>query len=189
VKLDEKKFKEFDFKTAGNFVIQAPIFQHHLLEEFSPGSVATLRITTVKALGQPAKNKLCGLRIGRMGMDFIYTKDCIRVPIRIENGHFFQTATSSDWTILEKHPDTGAIFDGKSIPNFHQAVSLCETLHDKNPHFQLIGWDATIDQDGKVKLMEWNLDEPGIVFSEAATGPHFTGLGWEDLWKTKNPGR
>ncbi|RIW18646.1 hypothetical protein D0X99_02900 [Algoriphagus lacus] len=183
IKLDPTGFATFDFSNAGDFVIQAPIFQHPLLEEFSPGAVATLRITTVKPPGQLAKNRLCALRIGRKGMEYIYTKDCIRVPIWPEDGRLFPNATSADWTIMEKHPDTGAHFAGKSIPSFHQAVRLCENLHDRVPHFQLIGWDATIDTHGEVKLMEWNTDEPGIVFSEPTTGPHFKGLGWEELWK------
>lgn len=184
IKLTPEGFDQFNFKQVGDFVIQAPILQHPLLEEFSPGAVATIRITTVKPPGEPAKNKLTGLRLGRKGMEYIYTKDCIRVPIRFEDGSFFDTATSADWEILEKHPDTGAIFSGKAIPNFSEAVALCEQTHDRLPHLVLIGWDVSINQEGKAQLIEWNSDEPGIVFSEAATGPHFLNLGWENLWKS-----
>lgn len=187
VKLKASDFDVFDFENTGDFVIQSPIFQHPFLEELSPGAVATLRITTVKPFGQSAKNHLSALRVGRKGMDFIYTSDCIRIPLWADKGRFFSTGTTSDWKILEKHPDTGVSFDGKIFPYFHDAVQLCEALHDKNPHFQLIGWDAAIDREGKVKLMEWNTDEPGIIFSESANGPHFKGLGWENLWKNKKP--
>jgi hypothetical protein len=183
VKLRPEDFFRFDFSQAGDFVIQSPIFQHSFMEEISPGAVATLRITTVKEPFQAAKNKLCGLRVGRMGMDYINTQGGIRIPIQLEEGRFFSTATASDWTILEKHPDTGVLFEGKVIPQFHKAVALCEQLHDRVPHFQLIGWDAAITESGEVSLMEWNTDEPGIVFSESAFGPHFLGLGWENLWR------
>lgn len=182
-KLDAKKFEEFDFKSAGDFVIQSPIIQHPFFEEISPGSVATLRITTVKQPGQPAKNRLTALRVGQKGMEYIYTADCIRVPIWTENGSFYENATRPDWTILDVHPDTGVPFAGRTIPHFSKAVRLCEQLHDRFAHFELIGWDAAIEVNGEVKIMEWNTDEPGIIFSEAATGPHFLGLGWEDLWK------
>lgn len=184
IKLTPEGFEQYDFRQAGDFVIQSPIFQHPLLEEFSPGAVATIRITTVKPPGESAKNKLTGLRIGRKGMEYIYTRDCIRVPIRIEDGSFFDIATTAAWEILEKHPDTGAIFSGKAIPNFQEAVALCEQTHDRLPHVQLIGWDVSINQEGKAQLIEWNSDEPGIIFSEAATGPHFLNLGWENIWKT-----
>ena len=187
VKLKATDFDRFDFEKAGDFVIQSPIYQHPFLEEFSPGAVATLRITTVKPSGQSAKNHLCALRVGRKGMDFIYTSDCIRIPLWADEGRFFATATTADWKIIEKHPDTAVSFDGKVIPFFQDAVQLCEALHDKIPHFELIGWDAAIDIEGKVKLMEWNTDEPGIIFSESANGPHFKGLGWENLWRNKKP--
>lgn len=184
IKLTPERFTQFDFQQAGDFVIQAPILQHPLLEEFSPGALATIRITTVKPKGQAAKNKLTGLRVGRKGMEFIYTKDCIRVPIWIKDGSFFETATTASWEILEKHPDTGVQFKGNSIPNFNQAVELCEQTHDRLPHVQLIGWDVSITPEGKAQLIEWNSDEPGIVFSESATGPHFRDLNWESLWKS-----
>jgi hypothetical protein len=183
IKLTVESFSRFDFDQVGDFVIQAPIFQHSFMEEISPGAVATLRITTVKPPGQDAKTKLCGLRAGRKGMEYIYTKDAIRIPVWPETGKLFPIAINSNWTILEKHPDTGANFEGKVIPNYQDAVRLCEQLHDRFPHFQLIGWDAAITASGEVSLMEWNTDVPGIVYSEAAIGPHFQSLGWEKLWK------
>lgn len=179
VKLDSAKFSEFDFKSAGDFVIQAPIQQHSFFEEISPGSVATLRITTVKPAGQPATNRLTTLRVGRLGMEYIYTSDCIRVPVFPENGNFYSHAISPDWTVLDVHPDTQVAFEGRTIPEFAKAVRLCEQLHDRFAHFEMIGWDVSIEQNGEAKIMEWNTDEPGIVFSEAAIGPHFRGLGWE----------
>lgn len=184
IKLTAESFSRFDFYQIGDFVIQAPIFQHSFMQEISPGAVATLRITTVKPPGQDAKTKLCGLRIGRKGMEYIYTKDAIRIPVWPKTGKLFPIAINSNWTILEKHPDTGVNFEGKVIPNYLEAVRLCEQLHDRFPHIQLIGWDAAITASGEVNLMEWNTDEPGIVYSEAAIGPNFQGLGWEKLWKT-----
>jgi len=183
VKLSAEAFSSFDFGQVGDFVIQAPIFQHSFLEEISPGAVATLRITTVKAFQKRAETKLCGLRIGRKGMEYIETKGAIRIPVWPEDGKLYPLAITSDWHNLESHPDTGVAFEGKTIPFFKEATQLCESLHDRFPHIQLIGWDAAITQDGAVKLMEWNTDEPGIVYSESSIGPHFKGLGWENLWK------
>lgn len=188
VKLTLEGFLTFDFSSAGDFVIQAPIFQHPFMEEISPGSVATLRITTVKPPRQDAKAKLCGLRIGRKGMEYIDSKICIRIPVWTENGRLFPNGITKYWTTVEKHPDTGIDFRDKAIPHFKEAVTLCEQLHDRFPHLQLIGWDAAITASGEVKLMEWNTDEPGIIFSEAAIGPHFQGLGWEKLWKKNQIG-
>lgn len=186
-KLDLTGFSNFDFKSAGDFVIQAPIRQHSFFEEMSPGSVATLRITTVKPSGQPAKNRLTGLRVGLKGMDFINSAQCLRVPIWNQSGELFSEAISPNWTVLDTHPDTGVKFSGRVIPQYAQAVRLCEELHDRFAHFQLIGWDVSIEESGELKIMEWNTDEPGIVYSEASTGPNFKDLGWENLWKQNGP--
>ena len=184
VKLYPADFSKFDFDKAGDFVIQSPIIQHPFLTELSPMAVATLRITTVKPPHQSAKTRLCGLRVGRKGMEYISSTDGIRIPIWPENGRLYPHAITSDWTILEKHPDTGATFEGKVIPHYADAVALCEQLHDRFPHLQLIGWDAAITSSGEVRLMEWNTDEPGIIFSEASIGPHFQGLDWEKIRET-----
>lgn len=182
-KLSSKDFDDFEFNRIGDFVIQAPIFQHPFLEEISPGAVATLRITTVKQYQNPAETRLCGLRIGRKGMDFIHTKGAIRIPVWPEDGKLYPLAIAADWHNHVLHPDTKVPFDGKIIPHFKEATRLCESLHDRFPHLELIGWDASITRDGTVQLMEWNTDEPGIVYSESSIGPHFKGLNWENLWK------
>lgn len=181
-KLDSKKFSEFNFNSVGDFVIQAPIIQHPFFDEFSPGGVATIRITTVKPIGQLAKNRLTTVRVGRKGQNVVQSQSSIRIPVG-EDGSFFEEGTGSDWTVFDSHPDTGAKFFGMAIPNFAEAVQLCEALHDRFAHFQLIGWDVCVEESGEVKIMEWNTDEPGIIFSEAANGPHFQDLGWENLWK------
>jgi hypothetical protein len=184
-KLDRKKFSELDYTKLGDFVIQEPIQQHPFFEEISPGVVATLRITTVKPYGKPAKNHLSALRIGVRGMDFIGPDHALRIPIWPNDGKFFDEVTNINWVPYERHPDTGVLFENQIIPHYDKVIQLCEQLHDQFAHFQLIGWDTTIDLNGNVKIMEWNTDEPGIVFSEVSTGPSFLGLGWEDLWKEK----
>lgn len=182
-KLSSKDFDEFEFDRIGDFVIQAPIFQHPFMEEISPGAVATLRITTVKQDQKPAETRLCGLRIGREGMNYIDTKGAMRIPIDPNFGKLYPSAITANWQLLETHPDTKVPFEGKTIPYFKEATQLCESIHERFPHIQLIGWDAAITDQGQVKLMEWNTDEPGIVYSESSIGPHFQGLDWENLWK------
>ena len=182
-KLYLKDFDGIEFDKLGDFVIQAPIFQHPFMEEISPNAVATLRITTVKQYQKPAETRLCGLRIGRKGMDYIETKGAMRIPIWPKDGKLYPYAIAANWQLMDKHPDTGSLFEGKTIPYFKEASQLCESLHDRFPHIELIGWDIAITKEGKVKLMEWNTNEPGIVYSESSIGPHFKGLGWEELWK------
>lgn len=167
-------------------MIQSPIFQNSFMEEISPGAVATLRITTVKQYKKLAQTRLCTLRIGRKGMDFIYTKDSTRIPIWPDTGRLHPFGISKDWHIVYRHPDTGVAFEGETIPYYRDAIQLCESLHDRFTHIELIGRDVAINHSGVVQLMEWNTDEPGIVATESAIGPHFKGLIWENLWKMKS---
>lgn len=183
IKLDKSKFDGLDYSSLGDFVLQKPIKQHSFLEEISPGSVATLRVTTVKLAGNSAVNRLSGLRIGSKGEEFITSKNSLRIPIFLKTGDFFESALKSDWSILSSHPETGEKFKGLTFPHFHKVVRYCEMLHDQFPHFQLIAWDVSVDDLGEVFIMEWNTDEPGIIYSEATIGPHFRDLGWENLWK------
>jgi hypothetical protein len=117
-------------------------------------------------------------------MDFFSSKEGLRLPIWPSDGQLYGTGLTAPWTILEKHPDTGAVFAGRQVPHYSEAIALCERLHDQIPHLQLIGWDVAITPSGEAKLMEWNTHEPGIVYSEATVGPNFRGLGWEQLWKS-----
>jgi hypothetical protein len=51
------------------------------------------------------------------------------------------------------------------------------------PFTRVIGWDIIVDSMEKPVIMEWNGRHNDIKFSEAATGPNFADLGWQELWK------
>ncbi len=182
-KLTKDEFLKFDFGQAGDFVIQAPIYQHAFFDDLSPKAVATIRITTVKQWGEQAETRLCALRVSRDSEQFIQSKKALRVPVFTESGELYHSAISPQWEIFETHPTTGARFDGLVLPKLQEMKSLCEMLHNSIPHLELIGWDVALDKNDEIKIMEWNTGHPGIVYSESTTGPHFKGLGWESLWK------
>ncbi len=183
LKLNREKFENLDLQELGDFVIQEPIQQADWFDQIVTGSVATLRITTVKPIGGKAENRLSTLRVGRISNEYINTKDSIRILLDLETGALSPKVFDYDYNIYEKHPDTGFSFYGHTLPEYEAAVKLCEKLHDQVGMFQVIGWDVVINQKGQVQVMEWNTDHPGLTFSEMATGPLFKGLGWENLWK------
>jgi hypothetical protein len=86
----------------------------------------------------------------------------------------------SDWKRWLSHPDTNYSFYKNRIPLFEEAVEYCKGLHSLVPHFVIVGWDITIANGDRIKLIEWNTD-CDIKFAEAASGPCFTGLNWERL--------
>lgn len=183
IKLNRERFEKLDFENLGDFVIQKPIQQLDWLDQIVEGSVATLRITTVKPFGKRATNRVSQLRVGRISNEYIKTQDCLRIPIDIKTGAFYPRLFGPDFTVFERHPDTGFALENQLMPAHQEAVRLCEKLHDQVGLFQIIGWDVAINQKNQIQIMEWNTDHPGIVFSEMVLGPSFHGLGWEDLWK------
>ncbi|RIW18645.1 hypothetical protein D0X99_02895 [Algoriphagus lacus] len=183
IKLNREEFQKLDFSKTGDFVLQAPITQHAFFETLSPGSVASLRITTYKVPGKMANTHQSSIRVGRLGTSFIVGDDCVRLPIWENEGRLYDFGFSGTWELMDRHPDTGVRFFGLKIPNFDSIKQFCQTLHDQNPHFPLIAWDVILNQDNQIQIMEWNTVTPTIGISEAATGPHFKGLGFENLRK------
>jgi len=189
MKLDADQFSKLDFEKLGDFVIQSPIETHDFFKKLSPAAVPSLRVTTYKAYAQPTRVVQSGIRLGLVSTPYIYEDECIRIAIRIEDGVTNVYGFSGDWQILKAHSETGVSITGLKVPKYQEIKKRCEMLHDQNPHFGLIAWDMTVDKNDQIKIMEWNTVTPSYNMDEAAIGPHFKGLGFEDFWKRKNPGR
>lgn len=181
IKLGVNDINADTIKKIGNCVIQSSIKQHDFFEQFISGSVATIRITTVKNLDGKINMRASYLRLGRKDTAWIQSNNSIRAAIVNNDGELDTFGYTQDWKRWLKHPDTDVSFANKRIPQFKQAVETCIKLHALIPHYTIIGWDMTIDHEDKVKLMEWNAGHCDIKFSEATTGPCFTGLNWEKL--------
>lgn len=180
-RITRDRFDQRKLESLGNLVIQAGIQQHSFFDDIISGSVATVRITTVKANGLPTEKRAAYLRIARNSEELVSSHSALRIPLIDEAGTLGNYAAFPDWSTCPAHPDTGFKFEGTAVPEFARAVSFCKKLHDRIPHIMIIGWDLAIRSDGEPVLMEWNADHPDIKFSEASTGPCFLGLGWERL--------
>ena len=181
--VERDAFKLEDLCALGNFVVQRSIKQSPFFDRFCDASVATLRITTVKTKGDPAKMYAAYLRLGRKNQTAVTSAQHVRVPVIDTNGTLSDLAAMPNWQKITSHPDTGATFNNLVIPSFNAAVEACTSLHDRLPHVTIIGWDTAIDKLDKVQIIEWNSNHPDIKFSEASTGPCFNNFGWEQIWR------
>lgn len=180
---------EFDpekLSRLGDFVVQSPIEQHPFFASFTPSSVATLRIMTLKAPAQRAKHKASTLFLGRDGATIV-TRDALKIPVDAQGMLLERAIIDATWESFTTHPDNQRAFYGERIPGFERAIATCEKLHDENPYARLIGWDVAIDRSAAPVLMEWNQVWGGIALSEASLGPCFSNLGWEDVWREQRP--
>jgi hypothetical protein len=121
------------------------------------------------------------MRFGRLNTAWVQSANSVRVPIVDGNGELGRFGYTQDWKRWTAHPDTNFAFAKQRIPRFKDAVETCVKLHASVPHFTIIGWDVTIGDDDTIRLIEWNASHTDIKFSEATTGPCFTGLNWEQL--------
>lgn len=181
VKIAIQEITEERLKPVGNCVIQLPIRQHAFFDEIVSGSVATIRITTVKDGDGKIEARGAYLRLGRSDNEWVQAKSLVRVAIMDGTGELDAFGYTPEWRRWPFHPDTNIGFAGKRIPRFAKAMETCISLHRSVPHFAILGWDVTVDRDERVQVMEWNGGHTDIKFSEAVTGPCFLGLGWERL--------
>ncbi len=165
-----------------DFVIQQAVRQHPAFDDLSPAAAATLRLTTVKQAGMKAEVRTGLLRLGIDGMEYVRAGKSVSVPvIDLQTGAMASYGMRTGFLTVDRHPDTGAEFGGRTVPSFAEAAAACTALHDRLPHIWYIGWDVGITDAGAVKLFEFNIGHASVRFSEAATGPCFLGLGWDRL--------
>lgn len=162
-----------------NFVVQRAIVQAKWFEAISPGCVATLRILT--GFSFDASPRFCAayLRIGRKNSKFITSSEALKIPVIDNKGTLEAFALDSNWLRFYSHPDSDVKFGGTKVPNFSEAVALCEELHARVPQFTIIGWDVAITEAESIEIIEWNIGYPDIKFAEATTGPCFKHLNLE----------
>lgn len=171
------------FSSRYSHVVQRAIQQHPLLEELSPGCVATIRIITTVRFAEPAKTCAIYLRMNFDGGDVVSSSkgSSFKIGIEKENSTLQPTAIDYDWVRHETHPVKGIPFSEFSIPDLEQAQRFCERLHERVRQFALIGWDISVTADNRIEIMEWNTVDPAITFPEAALGPNFRHMEWEKL--------
>ena len=170
----------------GNGTFQRYIEQHEELEELTPNSVATLRITTVIDRDGNGSVRGCILKLGRSTETHIRGNTHIAVPVDQTSGELGEEGFTADWFTVDKHPDNDKRFAHRSFPCFDKCRSTVLGLHRATPIVRCIGWDVTTDRNNDVQVMEWNGGYNGIVFMEAAQGPCFSDMGWDSLWRDKS---
>jgi hypothetical protein len=163
----------------GNCVIQSPIKQHGFFDEIIRGSVATVRITTVKDTDGRIDLRAAFLCLGRKDTPWVQSNNFVRVAIINSSGELDAFCYTQDWRRYSSHPDSNFPFANRRIPKFKEAVRLCVELHRKVPHFTIVGWDVAVRENEEIAIMEWSSNRCDIKFSEATTGPCFLGLNWE----------
>ena len=153
-----------------SFIIQSKLEQHPDLAKLNPTSVNTIRVMSYRR-----ENEVIILyaviRIGRMGKVVDNeTAGGIKADIDLETGRIKGPAFGSPTEPNMPQTDSGAVLDNYLIPSFPQVLDFVKNLHQRLPYFKLIGWDISVDTNGKPILIEWNRK---AELSQVAHGPAF----------------
>lgn len=137
------------------YCIEEAIIQHPKMSLLFPGSVNSLRITTL--LANDTVNVLYALiRIGG-GDSYVDNISSGGMYSSVDENGVITADAFCDFSIeyFEFHPITKTRFKGFEIPFFKEAIALVKEAALRVKEIRYIGWDVAITEDGPV-LIEGN---------------------------------
>ena len=142
-------------KAGGQTLCEETIRQHPGLDLIWPGSVNTIRVTTLLRDGEAhvvaaylrvgnGKRPVDNFNAGGMVTPLDPLSGVIRCPARDKAG-----------TLYERHPVTGTTFAGTAVPMWPEVLSLLKEAALVEPEVRYVGWDVAVTPDGPL-LVEGN---------------------------------
>jgi hypothetical protein len=148
---------------AGPSILQERVTQHPALTAVHPASLNTVRIVTVRENGAARLFSYPCFRVGSGGSAVDNFKaGGIQVFVDPESGRLRGPGRRLKGGTLDRHPDTGVVFDGFEFPFFAEAADLVCRLHDDIPGLHSVGWDVGITPNGPT-IIEGNDNWNGSI--------------------------
>ena len=161
-------------RAAGKCVIEEGIVQHPRMAELNPGSVNTVRISTL--IGDKKEGIVYAfLRIGNGKiMDNV---DCGGMAARVDliSGKLLTVAADKAGNTFTKHPITGTEIIGFQLPCFEEAKAMCLEAMRMVPSMRYVAWDVALTEQGPT-LIEGNSFPSHAVPQFAAHYPDKIGI-------------
>lgn len=154
-----------------NFIVQACVRQHPTLASMNPSSLNTIRVVSfffegeVHILSHILRVGAVDSRVDNIGAGGF------ACPI-LSSGQLQENAVNrkAEWV---KENSFGIPFKDITIPNFQGIIDTIKRVHTRLPHFKLIGWDFSIDEECNPVFIEFN-SNPGT--NQMSCGPTFGNL-------------
>ena len=154
---------------ARNYIMQRKIEQHPFFSQFCSTSVNIIRLITWHD-GNEVKIFSATIRFGIEGsvtdVTYVNGKEIVNVVGVNEDGIINGKFMSFDG-IAENHP----IIIDKQVPSWKKLRNAVVEAHKEMFHFDLIGWDFTIDKGGNPICIEYNIKRPGTILYQYTNGP------------------
>lgn len=153
-----------------NFIIQEVVNQHPTLAAFNETSVNIMRLTTWYHDGE-VHILAPSVRVGTKGqITDVCTIDGVELVNTVgikENGQF------RDFIVDQHGIKIPSNMEDKFVPEWESVKKTVKNGHKHIKHFDIVGWDITVDEQNQVLCIEYNIARPGCIFYEYANGPFF----------------
>ena len=156
-----------------DFVIQRSLKQHPLLARLNSDSINTIRILSllwndeVQIIGSLIRIGVPGILVDNLVAS--YGVACGIGP----DGKLLKHGHDHDCKPVAQLGN-GIVLDGYPIPSFDRIIDFVKKNHFRLPHFRMIGWDITVNEEGEPVLIESNLRSPEMIdYIQLDKGPLF----------------
>ncbi len=155
-----------------DIIVQECLRGNDFSKRLNPTSFNTVRVMTGftgsehVVLGSALRMGFLGSRVDNM------TAGGLIVGIRAD-GSLYDFAVDKNFNKYESHPHIPFIFKNESVPGYQDIAAVCLRMHRYLPHFGIVSWDAAIDDKGRIRIVEYNLDWQGINILQIPHGPLF----------------
>lgn len=170
--IDEKHFSIDELITMINgatYLFQKKIVQHDEVNLLYRNSINTIRLVTVRNLKTGKITVFPSIiRVGANGNEVDNTSQGgIAVGFDLDTGqlHKFGFYKPQFGLKIEKHPNSGVVFENFKIPYILQAKEQAMLLHSMLTDIHSIGWDIAIGKNGPIFIEgndNWEINGPQV---------------------------
>jgi hypothetical protein len=154
-----------------NYIVQEVVAQHDVLASIHPHSLNTIRVISFLFQGEVHISSAI-LRMGVAGsrLDNV-SAGGLACPI-LPDGKLAKKAINRQSQWVTSHPG-GTVFSEIEVPSYGRVLEAVCRAHKQIPHFRIIGWDFSIDENGDPVFIEYN---GGPALNQVSCGPLFGDL-------------
>ena len=154
-----------------DFIVQEVLEQHPAMAQFNPECANCLRVSTMLVRGNFHYSMM--QKVGRQGSHIDNWNSSILVGVNSDDGTLLETGYDYNLNSVQQS-DNGIAFKGIRVPQYEKIIASVKEWHTKYfPNIGFIGWDVMVDKASRIRVIEANLDFPGIRMEQICSGTFF----------------
>lgn len=156
-----------------DFVIQDCLEQHSTLTSYNTTSINTIRVLTFRVGGKINVISVV-FRMGNGNRVDNSASGGLSCGVDLNSGKLNNFAVDHDFNVYTKHPFSHKKFsDRDTLPYFEEIKGVTSKNHSKIKNHDLISWDVSVDDLGRITIIEFNSVWSEINFHQVNNGPIF----------------